>query len=590
MKINLKNISEALDAAAVTVREQQFVLVGNLAEAKFDADKRTAEVTVIRKGWSKNGFYYGDKALESIANFLNTTAERVFLNHNPRSAIFEPRLVADHIGNNVEARVTEDGNAVIAVAKFFESGPNSWTYDRMRETPHTFGPSIVGKANIRRGEAEGRKGPIVEDITYLHSYDMVATPAAGGKVNSVNENVCPTEGSEFVHIFEGIVSVEDQEFLFKSFAVSETPEVDEAAKEPTKLLDRLKQKKDRQKSNDMWYDLDYTFTSELGDIILARGDYEFVAVAERKKLINPLLNEFVAEIAKIKFVDPRPLPRAIAPAVTEVELTESVVKIVLHDPGTFEKNSFRTVTISKENGISATIGKLKNSTRKSDVRSYQFDMTKGWTETLAKSWVAKNVKSETTDNTKEGVERMFENLAELKAQNPALYESLIAEAKNDQYAQEQVKKWKDDSAKLATVTENLTAETAAKEALQTEKEALEAKNKVLEDENAKHVAEQQKVRKQALITEIKAEVGLADEFCSEAFAKVLDGVTFDPEKEADFKVAVKEHVEDRKALVENKVPAPKVVTGVSVPKDGVPVTETEKFDGKSFASKLKTGY
>jgi len=51
----------------------------------------------------------------------------------------------------------------------------------------------------------------------------------------------------------------------------------------------------------------------------------------------------------------------------------------------FEKDSFRTITISEEEGIKAVIGKPKGKDT-TEVQSYLFDKSKGWTVDKAKAW------------------------------------------------------------------------------------------------------------------------------------------------------------------------------------------------------------
>jgi len=62
-------------------------------------------------------------------------------------------------------------------------------------------------------------------------------------------------------------------------------------------------------------------------------------------------------------------------------------------PDDFEKDSFRTITISAEEGIKAVIGKPKGKDT-TEVQSYLFDKSKDWTVEKAKEWFEKH-KTET---------------------------------------------------------------------------------------------------------------------------------------------------------------------------------------------------
>lgn len=72
------------------------------------------------------------------------------------------------------------------------------------------------------------------------------------------------------------------------------------------------------------------------------------------------------------------------------EETENTIRIRVKDPGAFQEGSFRTITISKKEGIQAVIGRLKGETS-TTVQSYIFDKKK-WTMERARKWVAAHKK------------------------------------------------------------------------------------------------------------------------------------------------------------------------------------------------------
>ena len=73
-----------------------------------------------------------------------------------------------------------------------------------------------------------------------------------------------------------------------------------------------------------------------------------------------------------------------------VETTEKYVRVRVRAPGLFEEGSFRTITISADEGIRAVIGKLKGETT-TTVQTYLFDNEK-WDEERAKKWVKEHKK------------------------------------------------------------------------------------------------------------------------------------------------------------------------------------------------------
>lgn len=68
-----------------------------------------------------------------------------------------------------------------------------------------------------------------------------------------------------------------------------------------------------------------------------------------------------------------------------IDITENYIRIRQVEPDKFEKNSFRTITISKEKGIKAIVGRLKDE-KTTTVQSYLFDKKK-WTVDEAKQWI-----------------------------------------------------------------------------------------------------------------------------------------------------------------------------------------------------------
>ena len=73
-----------------------------------------------------------------------------------------------------------------------------------------------------------------------------------------------------------------------------------------------------------------------------------------------------------------------------VETTENYVRVRVRAPGLFEEDSFRTITISAEEGIRAVIGRLKGETT-TTIQTYLFDKEK-WDEERAKKWVEEHKK------------------------------------------------------------------------------------------------------------------------------------------------------------------------------------------------------
>lgn len=73
-----------------------------------------------------------------------------------------------------------------------------------------------------------------------------------------------------------------------------------------------------------------------------------------------------------------------------VETADNYVRVRVRDPEDFEKDSFRTIDVSEENGIKAVVGKLEGE-ESTTIQTYLFDKEK-WDEEKAEAWVKEHKK------------------------------------------------------------------------------------------------------------------------------------------------------------------------------------------------------
>jgi len=69
-----------------------------------------------------------------------------------------------------------------------------------------------------------------------------------------------------------------------------------------------------------------------------------------------------------------------------IDVTENYIRVRVRMAGDFQESSFRTITISKEKGIKAVIGKPKGKNT-TDTQAYLFDKEKDWDVKKARKWV-----------------------------------------------------------------------------------------------------------------------------------------------------------------------------------------------------------
>jgi hypothetical protein len=151
-----------------------------LTEAAVSEDGR-ARAKLIAPGWGSSGYYPAD-VLRRDGPQVFKAGTKMFLDH-PTAA--EESARPEGSITNLAAVLLEDarfenGNdgpglyAPIEVRSAFREDINELA-------PH-IGVSIRASGKARIGDAEGRRGPIVEAITAARSVDFVTTAGAGGRI------------------------------------------------------------------------------------------------------------------------------------------------------------------------------------------------------------------------------------------------------------------------------------------------------------------------------------------------------------------------------------------------------------------------
>ncbi len=75
------------------------------------------------------------------------------------------------------------------------------------------------------------------------------------------------------------------------------------------------------------------------------------------------------------------------------EISQNFVRSGHRNPDDFEPESIRTITLSEDEGVKALVGKPKGKDH-TEIISYLFDVSKGWTVEKAKEWFDKHSKGE----------------------------------------------------------------------------------------------------------------------------------------------------------------------------------------------------
>lgn len=157
----------------------------DLSEAQITADApRTVRVTLIKPGWSANSRYYSKKLLgESAPKFEGTKA---YFDHPSKDELKSrpERSVRDVAGWYQDVRQEADGR-LTASLNVIEDKAMSLIEAAVTKNANLIGLSINALGRTVMGEADGKKGIIVEAIEKANSTDIVTTPAAGGRFDTL---------------------------------------------------------------------------------------------------------------------------------------------------------------------------------------------------------------------------------------------------------------------------------------------------------------------------------------------------------------------------------------------------------------------
>lgn len=144
-------------------------------------------VQLITPGWGSTGYYTPEVLQEAASEQLFAAGTHMYLDHPTFTESVErpTRSVRDLAGVLVEDAVW-DGQALVAQARVFDTYRHT-----IAELADTIGVSVRGSAEVSEGEAEGRRGRIVERIDEVASVDFVTKAGRGGRIIEVLESAAP---------------------------------------------------------------------------------------------------------------------------------------------------------------------------------------------------------------------------------------------------------------------------------------------------------------------------------------------------------------------------------------------------------------
>lgn len=150
------------------------------------SESATAHLKLIQPGWGSSGYYPSSTLKAAASAFPKGT--KMFWNHQTAAEeASRPEGNLDHLAAELteDSAYREDGPAgpgLYAKAKVFDRYKGA-----VNDLKDSIGVSIRAYGLSKAGEAEGRKGPIIEKITGSKSVDFVTVPGAGGQILNLFE-------------------------------------------------------------------------------------------------------------------------------------------------------------------------------------------------------------------------------------------------------------------------------------------------------------------------------------------------------------------------------------------------------------------
>ncbi|MBK8200319.1 MAG: hypothetical protein IPK75_18385 [Acidobacteria bacterium] len=160
-----------------------------LVEASATAElseAATANLKLISPGWGSSGYYSPALLKAAAAKFAKGL--KMYWNHQTAAEeSARPEGNLDHLAGELleDAAWNESGPTgpgLYAKAKVFERFAPA-----VKDLAQHIGVSIRAVGTAKPGEAEGRKGPVIETIAGVKSVDYVTVPGRGGEILSLFE-------------------------------------------------------------------------------------------------------------------------------------------------------------------------------------------------------------------------------------------------------------------------------------------------------------------------------------------------------------------------------------------------------------------
>lgn len=181
-------------AATEAAIEDSFEAVP-LAEAR--AGKNEFDVRIIKPGWGSSGYYSAATLEKAAKDKVFPAGLKMFWNHPTKTEERErPERDLRDLAGTLREDARWDANGPEGPGLYAPIRVTEQYAGTVKELAEHIGVSIRGNGAAREGEADGRKGRIIEAITGAKSVDFVTAPGAGGRIIGLFEAARPNDSKE----------------------------------------------------------------------------------------------------------------------------------------------------------------------------------------------------------------------------------------------------------------------------------------------------------------------------------------------------------------------------------------------------------
>lgn len=140
-------------------------------------------IDLITPGWGSSGYYAADVLEQAAADVVFPAGTHMYIDHQTAVENMDrPEGSLMNLAAVLAEDATWNGTALTARARVFSSYAPA-----LAEMRESIGVSIRATAEVSQGEADGRRGQIIERLVEANSVDFVTKAGRGGRIAEVLE-------------------------------------------------------------------------------------------------------------------------------------------------------------------------------------------------------------------------------------------------------------------------------------------------------------------------------------------------------------------------------------------------------------------